>query len=396
MSKGEKIALIILAALNFTHILDFMILMPLGNFLMPYFNLSTQQFSYLVSAYAISAGSSSFISAFYVNNFDRKKILLYAYVGFLIGTLACGLAPTYVFLFLARIVTGIFGGMISAQVLSIVADLIPFERRGSAMGIVMAAFAFASSIGVPFSLYLANFFDWQMPFFFIATLGLIFIPLIIKFIPSLTMHIGKNELSKIDIISQIFKNKNQSLAILFSGFMMMGHFLIIPFINPFLEFNKGYDKSFTPLVYLFGGIASLISANLFGRLADVYGKWKIYTLCVFLCLPLIIMITNLPSISKYLVLVIFVLWFSFATGRGVAAQALVSNVAPPESRGSFQSFVSFMQQIGTGMASLIAGWIVIKDESHKLLHYNVLGYFSIFVLLLTILIGYNLFSSKKA
>ena len=141
MKSKESIILLLLAAINFTHILDFMIMMPLGNYLMPYFNISSQQFSMLVAAYTFSAGISGFLAAFFVDRFDRKRVLLVGYSGFLVGTLFCALSPTYSILLLSRIVAGMFGGLIGAQVVSIVADIVPYERRGAAMGIIMAAFS---------------------------------------------------------------------------------------------------------------------------------------------------------------------------------------------------------------------------------------------------------------
>jgi predicted MFS family arabinose efflux permease len=164
MSKKERIILFLLASLNFTHILDFMIMMPLGNYLMPYFDISAKQFSFLVGSYPITAFASSFAAAFFVDKFDRKKVLLFAYVGFLIGTFACGIAPSYTLLLSARILTGLFGGLIGAQVMSIVADIFGYERRGAATGAVMSSFAIASTIGVPFALYLSNLFSWHAPF----------------------------------------------------------------------------------------------------------------------------------------------------------------------------------------------------------------------------------------
>ena len=189
MNWKERIILILLAALNFTHILDFMILMPLGNYLMPYFDLSPKQFSILVSAYTISAAVSGFGAAFFVDRYDRKKVLLYAYIGFLVGTIACGLAPTFITLFIARTVAGLFGGLIGAQVLSIVADSFPYERRGAAMGAIMSAFALASTFGVPFALYLANLISWHAPFLLVGILGIVLIPLLIRYLPSMTGHI---------------------------------------------------------------------------------------------------------------------------------------------------------------------------------------------------------------
>ncbi len=396
MSSKERQIIILLTALNFTNILDFMIMMPLGNYLMPFFNISTSQFTFLVSSYALSAGTSSFLSAFFVNNFDRKKVLLFAYTGFLIGTFACAIAPTFHLLLTARIFAGIFGGMLGAQVISIVADLFAFERRGQAMGAVMGGFAIASTIGVPFALYLANAFSWHAPFLLVSGVGLFVLPLIYYLLPSMTVHLNNGPTAKpIEVIKNVLNERSQLLALLFTGLMMMGHFFIIPFINPFLELNIGYSRTVTPLVYLFGGICAFFASNIIGKLSDKYGKWKVYNICVLISFPLIFTITNLPKFPIAITLILFCFWFTVATGRGVTAQALVSNVVDPKYRGSFQSFNSFMQQIGTGLASLIGGLIVSKNELGKLVNYPILGFISIGVLCLTLYIGHLVFGGKQ-
>ncbi|MBK8699742.1 MAG: MFS transporter [Saprospiraceae bacterium] len=394
MNERERLILILLAALNFTHILDFMIMMPLGNYLMPFFGLNASQFTTLVSVYAFGAGISSFIAAFAVNHFDRKKVLVGAYAGFLLGTLACGLATSYALLLTARTIAGLFGGLIGAQVISIVADLISYERRGKAMGMVMAAFSVASTLGVPFALYLANAISWHAPFILVAAVGSFILPMLIKYIPKMDSHIVQEDTtSAFHVFSSVIQDKKQMAALLFSGLMFMGHFLIIPFINPFLELNMGFHRQVTPLVYLCGGISSFFAANIIGSLSDKYGKWNTYVVCLFLSLPLVVFITHMPQIHMAFVLFVFALWFTIATGRGVSAQAMISNVVDPRYRGSFQSFNSFMQQVGTGAASVIAGLIVVRTSSGKLDHYRDLGFFSIFILLLTLLAGY--FAFKK-
>jgi MFS transporter, DHA1 family, inner membrane transport protein len=397
MNPKELKILLLLAALNFTHILDFMVMMPLGNLIMPYFNVGTKAFSILVSAYAFSAGFSSFFSAFFVNNYDRKKVLLFAYIGFIIGTLGCALAPTFTILLVARIVAGLFGGMLGAQVISIVSDTIDFERRGQAMGMVMSAFSLASIAGVPLGLILANQYSWHMPFYLVAVLALISFVLLYFNLPSLTGHIAKAKLiDNRSIINSVIQDKTQRGALFFSGLMMMGHFMIIPFINPFLEFNNGYSKSFAPMVYLVGGIASLIAANILGKMADKYGKWKVFKYCVIASFPLIFFVTNIPIKNSILVIFIFALWFAASTGRGVTSQALVSNVVKPELRGSFQSFNSFMQQLGTGLASILGGFIVSSGADFKLTNYPILGILSVIVLGLTIIIGKPIFISNTS
>ncbi|RPD51965.1 MFS transporter [Paracnuella aquatica] len=394
-NNKNGVVLLLMAAINFTHILDFMIMMPLGNYLIPYFKISPAQFTYLVAAYTISAGISGFLAAFFVDNFDRKKVLLFGYVGFLAGTLACGIAPTYGFLLLSRLFAGTFGGLIGAQVLSIIADMFAYEQRGKAMGSIMSAFAVASTFGVPFSLYLANLISWHAPFLMVVLIGLITIPFLLKYIPSLTAHIQAGDKPTMgqrwSIMQNVLKSKQQRMALIFSGLIMMGHFLVIPFINPYLEFNKGFSKQQTPMIYLVGGVASFIAANWLGKLADRKGKLLVFRICVLAALPLVLLITALPDMHFAIVLVLFAIWFTLSTGRGVAAQAMVSNVIPAATRGSFMSFNSSIQQLGTSAASLVAGLIVAKGTNGRILHYNWVGYLSIAVLMTTVIIGLRTF-----
>lgn len=389
----QRIILLILASLNFTHILDFMIMMPLGNYLMPYFHITPQQFTFLVSAYTISAAVSGFTAAFFVDRFDRKKMLLFAYTGFIVGTLACGIAPSFSLLLMSRTLAGIFGGMVGAQVLSIISDIFPYEQRGKAMGSVMSAFAIASTLGVPFALYLANHFSWHAPFLLVGGLGVFVIPLIIKYIPSMTDHLRKeNGQSPFDALMNVVRQPQLMLGLLFSCMVMMGHFLIIPFINPYMEFNNGYSKTQTPMIYLVGGIASFFAANILGRVADRYGKLVVFTVCVGLSLFLVYGITNLPVMPFAIVLTLFAVWFVLSTGRGITAQAMISNMVPPEHRGSFMSFNSSVQQLGTSIASLTAGVLVTEDAHGRINHFNWLGYASIAVLFVCVLMARYLFT----
>jgi len=400
MSRKERIILVLLAAVNFTHILDFMIMMPLGNYLMPFFHITPRQFSFLVGAYPIAAFLSGFSAAFFVDRFDRKNVLIFAFVGFLVGTLACGLAPTYGLLLAARILTGLFGGLIGAQVLAIVADVFGYERRGTAMGAVMSSFAIASTIGVPFALYLANIFSWHAPFIFVAILGAAMLPLLIRFIPDMAGHMQPKDedAHRFQPLLNVVASREQRLALLFSALIMMGHFLIIPFINPYLEFNKHYSRDLTPMIYFFGGVSSFVAALTLGRFSDKVGKLRIFSWSVLFSFGMVWIITNLPILPFSIVILFFAIWFVVATGRAVTAQAMISNVVKQEQRGSFMTFNSSVQQLGTGAASLISGFIVYKDSVGKLYRYEWVGYLSIIVLLLGLLLGRYLFSEmdKKA
>ena len=394
MSKKERILLFLLASLNFTHILDFMIMMPLSNYLIPYFKITAFQFSLLVASYSISAFISGLVIAMVIDRFDRKRSLVFAYAGFLIGTIACGFAPTYGLLLAARIMAGLFGGIIGAQVLSIVADLFVYERRGTAIGAVMSAFAAASILGVPISLYLTNLFkfNWHVPFLLIGSVGIVLVPLIIRYVPTMTGHINKSSQGPpLSVLTSVFNVTGQRKVLLFSGLLMMGHFLIIPFINPYIEFNKGFSKELIPLIYLFGGIASLAGAIFLGRYSDRVGKLPVFLWSVFLSLFMVLIITRMPNVHFSVVLCFFALWFVMATSRMVTAQAMISEVVKPEQRGSFMSINGSVQQLGSGLAALAAGAIVITEKSGKINHYEWVGYLSIFVLLGSMILGRKVF-----
>jgi MFS transporter, DHA1 family, inner membrane transport protein len=399
MTKNERLILFLLAALNFTHILDFMIMMPLGNHLMPHFGIDAKAFAVLVSSYSYAAAPTSFAAAFFADSFDRKQFLLFGYVGFLIATLCCGIAPNYGVLLAARTVAGLFGGIIGAQVIAIISDLFTYERRGRAMGAVMSSFAVASTFGVPAALFLANKFSWHMPFLVVAGLGFALLPLLYRYVPSMRAHIKVGQKvtfsSKFALITEAVTNTTQRRALLFSGLMMFSHFIIIPFINPYMEFNLGYHKDLTPLIYLCGGASALVAAFFIGKLADKTGKLKIFTICLVISLPLMLLITNLVRVPYVLVLFTFAVWFFVATGRGITAQAMVSSVVTPEHRGSFQSFNSCMQQLGTGTAAFLAGFIVKTNADKSITNYNWLGYIGTVAMVVTLIIAINLFRKLK-
>ena len=222
-----------------------------------------------------------------------------------------------------------------------------------------------------------------------------------KYLPSISGHLklvevqdaaneklGKKTATSIkDVFASVFSNRSQTLALLLSGLLMMGHFVIIPFINPYMEFNVGFTKDQTPLIYMVGGVCAMASSTFIGKLADRLGKLKVFTVCLLLSLLPIFLITNMPSIPFYYVLIVFGFWFTFSTGRNIPAQAMISTVVNPEQRGQFMSFNSSFQQLFTGAASIIAGLIVVRDAQGKIYHYNWVGYLSITIVFACWFIG---------
>ncbi len=392
MKRSEIILVSLLALLNFTHILDFMIMMPLGNILMPKWALTTSQFSVIVSSYSLAAFVSSFAAIFFADKFDRKKLLLWAYAGFLLGTFGCVFATGYYTMSLARVLTGIFGGLIGAQVLSIIGDVIPYERRGQAMGLLMGGFALASVVGVPFSLFLANSFDWYFPFIVVAGVGTVLLPLLIRFIPNVDAHLANPVILK-DRVSNfflIFRNKTQVTALIFSLLMISGHFIIIPLINPYMVFNAGVLQANTPLIYLCGGLSAMIAAQFAGKLADRFGKRQVFVISALLSTLFIFAITNMPALPLFIILLTFSLWFSTATGRTVPGQAMTTQAVTTQSRGSFMSLNSCVQSLGSGLATLLSGLITYSDEKYAIHNYHILGYISIGIILLSVAVAYRL------
>lgn len=396
MNWKERILLILLASVNFTHILDFMVMMPLGNFLMPYFIITPGQFSVIVASYSISAAASGFAAAFFVDGYDRKKVLLFGYIGFVIGTICCGIAPSYILLLAARITAGLFGGLIGAQVLSIVADSFPYEKRGQAMGILFSAFSLASIVGVPAALYLAGWTSWHSPFLAIGGLGVIIIILLSRYLPAMSGHIHGERIKPMLMLKNVIGSRKQLVALGLSGALMLGHFLIIPFLNPYMEFNVGFTDTQRNMIYMVGGLATFFTSPFIGKLADKYGKHNTFMVFALVSLIPIFLITNMPAIKYYYVLMVTGIWFVLSTGRGIPAQAIISNVVPAEQRGSFMSFNGSVQQLFSGIASLIAGAIVISKSDHTIVHYSWVGYLSIAIVLFSVLIARKLLQYEKA
>lgn len=389
MTRAEKLLLFVLACLSFTHIMDFMIMMPMGPQLMRFFNLNTQQFSFIVSAYSLSAGISGFLFSFFADRFPRKYILLVAYSGFVVGTIACGLAPTFPMLVVARIAAGMFGGVIGAQVLSIVSDAFAYERRAQAMSVVMTAFSVASVIGIPVGLYLATEISWHAPFLAVGGLSLAVIVLVIRFVPKLDGHLlrGEQRPNPLSVITNIWNNPNQMRALGLSSVIMLGHFSIIPFISPYLVANVGFSESNLYLIYAVGGALTIFSAPVVGKLADQRGKLPVFILFALLSLIPIYLITTMSAAPMTYVLFVTGLFFIFSNGRLIPTQAMTSSVVTPQQRGGFMSINQSVQLLTQSAATYGAGIIIHKTPSGQLENYATVGLLAMIAIFSSIFIA---------
>ncbi|MEO5601008.1 MAG: MFS transporter [Cyclobacteriaceae bacterium] len=395
--KNERLLLLILSAGMFAHIMDFMIIMPLGPQLMRLFDISPQEFSLLVASYTITAGVSGFFSAFFIDRYDRKKSLVIVYAGFALGTLACAMAPTYTFLLLARALTGAFGGVVGALILSIVSDVVPLERRAQGIGFVMASFGVASVLGVPFGLFLAGKFSWHAPFLLLGGLAILITFLVMAAVPSLTKHLrNEGHHSPMEVLRQIFGRRNARLGLTFTAVLMLGHFTIIPFLATYLVGNVGFSENDLTYIYLVGGVCTLLFSPWVGRMADKYGRLKIFTIFGSLVIIPIIVITNLTPVPLAVALCISAVFFIFSNGRMVPSTTMETAVIKPEVRGSYMSIRSSVQQLTSGLASFIAGLIITEQPSifdakaKALVNYDYVGFIAVFFSLVSLYIARKL------
>lgn len=375
-SHDEKILIFILGLINFSHIVDFMIMMPLGPQLMRIFNITPHEFGLLVSSYTFTAAISSLLSSLFIDRFDRKSALLFFYMGFAAATIACALSKNYSFLLFSRSLCGMFGGVLSSLVLSIISDRINPERRATAMGLLMTSFSIASVLGIPLSLTLANQYDWHSPFMFLGVVSAFVSVIVALKIPSMKNHLkgpGQTH-DPFATIKHLFKHPSQFNAFVFIFAVVFGQFSMISFMSPSFVANANLPEGQLPLIYLFGGLISMIGSPLFGRLADRYGKIEIYQISATASLIPIFIITNLGPSPLWLILAVAGSFFFVMGGRMVPASAIMSSAVTPRYRASFMSLSSSVQQLGSSLASYMAGLMVQKSADGQLLHYDRVGY----------------------
>jgi predicted MFS family arabinose efflux permease len=366
----ERWLMLTIAGIQFTHILDFMIMMPLGPQFTRLFSISDAQFGLLVSAYTLAAGVSGLAAATYVDRFDRKRLLLTLYTLFALATLACGLAPGYGFLMVARVAAGTFGGVLSALSQTIVADVVPFERRGRAMGIVMSSFSASTVIGVPAGLLLASHLNWQAPFIGIALLSGLLATAAAFTLPPLRQHLNTQGRPSVwRGIGMVLSDANHLRAYVFSALMMFTGFTVIPYLTIYMQANVGVTDAQLPYIYLCGGLATLVTARLFGRLSDRLGKARVFSwLAAAVIVPLLVT-TLLPPVPFWLMVVVSTTLFIFMSGRMIPGMALLTSAADPALRGTFMALNAAVQSAAMGLASFLGGLIISRDAAGQVQHY---------------------------
>lgn len=371
--RNEWILLAVLASIQFTNLMDFVILMPLGPQLMRVFSISPQEFGLIVSAYTFSAGIVGIIGAMFVDRFDRKSVLLTVYGGFAMSNLLCAIAPSYGWLLFGRIIAGAFGGIMGATVFAVVGDVIPEIRRGAAMGTVMTSFSLATVAGVPVGLFLANTFGWHIPFFMLTVSSSIVLTIGYFVLPQIRGHLVHSHASPLRSLVELVKDRNHLSAFAFISAVVIAGFSVIPYLSPYLVSNVGLTEHDLPYVYFFGGGATIFTSRFIGKLSDKYGKQKVFTWIAGSSVIPILLVTNLPRLPVWGALVVTTLFMVLVSGRGVPAMALVTASVKPRQRGSFMSVNFSIQQISAGLASFGAGLILGKSETGELTHFGIVG-----------------------
>lgn len=390
-SSYQKLVIFILAITQFTVILDFMIMSPLGDFMMKSLSLKPSSFGIAVSAYAFSAGISGLLTAGFADKYDRKKLLLFFYVGFIIGTIFCGLATTYYQLVAARIITGLFGGVIGSISLAIITDIFSLQQRGRVMGFVQMGFGASQILGVPIGLYLATKWNWEAPFLFVAGIAIIIAVLIFTKLKSLTDHLNvQRESSALQHLLKTLTNKNHRIAFTATALLSIGGFMMMPFGSAFAINNLKVSTTQLPILFFVAGLSSLIIMPMVGRLSDRVSKLKIFTASTGLMIVMCIIYTNLSATPFYIVVTLNVLLMIGIMSRTIPSSALVTAVPENTERGAFMSINSSLQQIAGGIAATISGMIVYQEHtSAPLENYNTVGYLVVTISLVSIFLLYR-------
>jgi predicted MFS family arabinose efflux permease len=372
----QKRVLVILALMQFTVVLDFMVISPLGDFLMKGLQLNPERFGHVVSAYAFSAAASGLLAAGFADKFDRKSLLTFFYAGFILGTLFCGIANTYKMLLAARIITGIFGGVIGSVSLAIVTDLFQPMQRGRVMSTIQMAFSASQVLGIPFSLFMAVHFGWNMPFYALVGMAVIIGLYMLLYLKPVDRHLHENNGTNAFVhVSNTLLNKKYLMGFATTAMLSIGAFMIMPFSSAFAINNMGITPEQLPWVFFSTGVSTLFTMPIIGRISDRYNRFYIFTGASIWAMIMVCIYTNFGHTPLWLAIMGNILLFVGIMGRAVPASATISGLPLPADRGAFMSINASMQQMAGGLGSLFAGWIVKQPGGNTpLIHFNTLGY----------------------
>jgi predicted MFS family arabinose efflux permease len=393
-SRYQKGVLALLAFLQFTVILDFMIISPLGAMLMPTLHIAPAQFGLAVSVYAFSAGLSGLLAAGFADRYDRKKLLLLFYCGFVAGTLLCALSHSYGFLLFARMITGVFAGVIGSTVFAITTDLFAYQLRGRVMGIIQTAFSASSVIGIPVGLYLSNRWGWNAPFLLIVAISVLVGIVMVRFLRPIVGHLAlQQDRTPLRHLAHTLSMPRYLQGFATTALLSTGGFLLMPYMSAFTVHNVGISLERSPLIYMVSGVCSIIAGPLIGRASDVFGKFLVFCLGCAATIVMVVIYTHLGLTPISVVILVNSLMFVGVISRMISASALISAIPKPADRGSYMSISSSIQQISGGLAAVLGGLIVTESSSGALQHFDRVGYVVVASSLITV--GMMYFISRR-
>lgn len=356
LTAKEWWVLLLLGAINFTHTMDFVMVIPMGPKLIEQLHITVSEVGHIISSYTISAALFGLLGAGFIDKVERKKALLISFLGLIAGTLCCAFSHSYIELVMARAFAGASGGLMSSMVYAYVGDFMEEHKRGRATGIVMNSYSIASILGIPLGLMLANKFSWNSPFLYLSFLGLLFLVISIFKLPKLAPP--KSNLEPIEVYMQIFKNTNAQWALLFMILLTVAGFAVIPFISTFVVANAGLPESYLIYMYLLSGVVNFFAGPYTGKLADQYGKVKVFTITAILSALPILVFSFLNQSPVWFILIITTLVFLFFSARYVPAMALISSSTAKEQRGGFLTISNAVQQMAMGVSTFTAGLLI--------------------------------------
>lgn len=372
----QVLVIALLSLTQFTVVLDFMVMSPLGDILMKSMDMNTTQFGFAVSGYAFSAGISGLLTAGFADRYDRKKLLLFFYIGFIVGTLFCGLSHTYMMLLFARIVTGLFGGVIGSISMAIIADLFPLQQRGRVMGFSQMGLSASQVLGIPISLYLSNVWGWQAPFLMIVALAAaVWVVTLLKMQP-VNAHLNEQvERNAVKHLWNTVKQRNYRIGFMATAMLSLGGFMMMPWGSAFSVNNLHVSYEELPFLFMVSGIASLIIMPLIGKLSDRVDKFKIFMIASVWMMVMVIIYTHLTPVPFIVVITMNILFMAGIMSRMVPAIALTSSLPKMQDRGAYMSVSASLQQIAGGVAAAVGGLIVVQPtKTSPLEHYDTLGF----------------------
>lgn len=394
--RRERLILFILAAVQFTTIVDFIIVMPLGPQLMRTLGIGPAEFGAVVSSYTFAAGAAGLVASSIVDRFARRTTFLLLFAGFLVGTFLCAVAPSYPALIAARVATGAFGGILGGIAMTIVGDVFPEERRGRATGSLMSGFALASVAGVPLGLFLGTNYGWKVPFIVLAACGVPILLLTPLVMPPLRGHVGHKHAHPLRSMVEMFADADHLRAFTLTVFLTLGGFLVFPYVSAFYVANVGMTERQLPAMYIVGGALTLIGSPIVGKLADRYGKLRVYRIIAPLSALLLFTLTNLPPVHMLAASAVFGALMVSNVGRMIAAMAMITSSVEPRRRGGFMSANSSIQHIASGLGASLGGLMITQTSEGKLENFGTVGALAAAATLATLWLAGRVRSPERA